>query len=152
VTVYLVRHGKAGSRSASTEPDDLRTLTKAGRRQAEALADMLEGSGIERIISSPYVRCRQTVEPLAERLRLPVDLADALAEGAPLADVLALLDKVGDDDTVLCTHGDVVSELLQHCVRHGVAVDSGLLAKGSIWVLETEADAVVSAEYVPPPV
>ena len=68
MTVYVVRHGKAGSRSGWTEPDDQRPLTKAGRRQAGALADMLAGDHVTRVLSSPYVRCRQTVEPLAERL------------------------------------------------------------------------------------
>jgi phosphohistidine phosphatase SixA len=151
VTVYIVRHGKAGSRSSWTQPDDLRPLTKVGRRQAEAIADVLSDNGIQRILSSSYVRCRQTVEPLAERLRLPVDLSDALEEGAPLFEVLALLDKVGDDTAVLCTHGDVVGELLEHCASHGVDVDIRLLAKGSIWVLESEAGAVIDARYVPPP-
>ena len=151
MTVYLIRHGKAGSRSAWSGPDDLRPLTKAGRRQAEAIADVLADVGIERILSSPYVRCRQSVEPLAQRLRLPVDLADALEEGAPLAEALVLLDKVTEVNAVLCTHGDVVGELLQHGKRHGVDVDMRLLAKGSIWVLETEAGAIVSAEYIPPP-
>jgi 8-oxo-dGTP diphosphatase len=151
VTLYVVRHGKAGSRSAWNDRDDLRPLTKPGRRQADALAEMLAGHGVERILSSPYVRCRQTVEPLAERLRLPVDLSDALEEGAPRSEVLALLDKVGDDTAVLCTHGDVVGELLEHCVRHGIGVDTRLLAKGSTWVLETEAGAIVDAQYLPPP-
>jgi phosphohistidine phosphatase SixA len=151
VTVYLVRHGKAGSRSSWKKSDDLRPLTKAGRRQAEAIAELLSGEAIQRVLSSPYVRCRQSVEPLAERLRLPVDLADALEEGAPLSEVLALLDKVGDDDAVLCTHGDVVGALLEHCERHGVDVDTRLLAKGSVWVLEVEAGAVVAARYMPPP-
>jgi 8-oxo-dGTP diphosphatase len=151
VTLYVVRHGKAGSRSAWSERDDLRPLTKAGRRQADAIADLLFDDGIQRILSSPYVRCRQTVEPLAERLRLPVDLSDALEEGAPLFEVVALLDKIGDDDAVLCSHGDVVGEVLEHCARQGVDVDARLLAKGSIWVLDTEAGAVVGARYVPPP-
>ena len=151
MTLYVVRHGKAGSRSAWTEPDDLRPLTKPGRRQAEAIADMLADDGIERILSSPYVRCRQSVEPFAERLRLPVDLSDALGEGALRAEVLALLDKIGDDAAVLCTHGDVVGEILEHCERHRVKVDTRLLAKGSVWVLETEAGAIVDARYVPPP-
>ena len=151
MTIYVVRHGKAGSRAAWTDPDDLRPLTKAGRRQADAIADALADVVVTRILSSPYVRCRQTVEPLAERVRLPVDLSDALGEGAPLTDALALLDKLGDDTAVLCTHGDVVGELLGHCVRHGVAVETDLLTKGSTWVLETEAGAIVSTRYVPPP-
>ena len=63
----------------------------------------------------------------------------------------SLFDKLGDDDAALCTHGDVVGEVLQHCVRHGIEVDTGLLTKGSTWVLDTEAGAIVGAVYVPPP-
>jgi 8-oxo-dGTP diphosphatase len=151
MTLYVVRHGKAGSRSAWTEPDDLRPLIKAGRRQAAVIGDALATTPVRQILSSPYVRCRQTVEPLAERLRLPVDLSDALEEGAPLAETLALVDKIGDDIAVLCTHGDVMGELLSHCVRQGVPVKTDLLQKGSIWVLETEAGTIVDARYVPPP-
>ncbi len=151
MTVYVVRHGKAGSRSAWTAPDDQRPLTKAGRKQAVALVEALEGAGVTRVLSSPYVRCRQTVEPLAERLRLPVDLADALEEGAPLVDTLALLDKLGDDSAVLCTHGDVVGELLDHCLRQGVRLEDDRMEKGSTWVFDTEAGAIIAARYVPPP-
>jgi 8-oxo-dGTP diphosphatase len=150
MTVYVVRHGKAGSRSAWTDPDDQRPLTKAGRRQAIAIAEQLDGR-VTRVLSSPYVRCRQTVEPLAERLRLPVDLADALEEGASLVDTLALLDKLGDESAVLCTHGDVVGELLDHCTRQGVHLDDDRMEKGSIWVFETEAGAITSARYMSPP-
>jgi 8-oxo-dGTP diphosphatase len=152
VTIYVVRHGKAGSRSAWTEADDLRPLTKAGRRQADAIAEALTHCGVDVVLSSPYVRCRQTVEPLAERLRLPVDLSQALAEGAALVDALALIDKLGDDTAALCTHGDVIGDLLAHCVRHGVRVETDLIAKGSTWRLDTEAGAIVDAQYLPPPV
>jgi phosphohistidine phosphatase SixA len=151
VTIYVVRHGKAGSRSAWTESDVLRPLTKPGRRQADAIADALSGVAVTTILSSPYVRCRQTVEPLAERIRLPVDLSESLEEGAPLVETLALFDKIGDGTAVLCTHGDVVGELLGHCVRHGITVDTTLMAKGSTWVFDTEAGAIVGAHYEPPP-
>lgn len=153
MTVYVVRHGKAGSRSAWTDPDDQRPLTKAGRKQAAAIADSLEGDDVTAILTSPYVRCRQTVEPLAQRLRLPVDLADGLEEGAPLVETLALLDKLDEVEgsAVLCTHGDVMGELLHHCMRQGVHLEHDRMEKGSTWVLETEAGAIVSAHYVPPP-
>ena len=151
MTVYVVRHGKAGSRSGWDEPDDQRPLTKAGRRQAAALADMLAADHVTRVLSSPYVRCRQTVEPLAERLRLPVDLADGLEEGAALVETLAVFDKLADESAVLCTHGDVVGELLDHCQRQGVHLDDHRLEKGSTWVFETEAGAIVSARYIGPP-
>jgi phosphohistidine phosphatase SixA len=151
VTLYVVRHAKAGSRSAWPASDDLRPLSKPGRRQAVALADALADVGITQILSSPFVRCRQTVEPLGERIRLPVDLSDALAEGAVVADTLVLVDKLGDESAALCTHGDVVGELLRYCRHHGVATDDDLMAKGSTWILETEYGAIVSARYVAPP-
>jgi broad specificity phosphatase PhoE len=155
MTIYLVRHAKAGSRSGWEGPDDQRPVSKAGRRQAVALAEALasppDEKPITRIISSPYVRCRQTVEPLGERLLTPVDLAEALAEGSPCAAALVLVDKYADEDVVLCSHGDVIGDLLSHFQHQGVHLDDDKLEKGSTWVLDLEAGAVIAARYVPPP-
>jgi 8-oxo-dGTP diphosphatase len=150
--LYLVRHAKAGDRSAWSGPDDLRPLTKAGRRQADALADLLADVGIERVVSSEYVRCRQTVEPLAERLRLPVDLADALVEGAPLTETLALLDKLSLTPAALCTHGDVIGNVIQHLIAYRIPVSDDLrLEKGSVWELRVKKGAIIGARYFPSP-
>lgn len=151
VKLYLVRHGKAGSRSGWQESDDLRPLSKPGRRQAEALADALGNKKIARIVSSPFVRCRQTVEPLAERLRLPVDLSDALAEGASLTDALRLIEKFAHESTVLCSHGDVLGLLMQHYQHAGVPLDDDRLEKGSVWVLRVDDAGVNAAKYLAPP-
>jgi phosphohistidine phosphatase SixA len=151
VTIYLVRHAKAGSRRAWKGDDYLRPLPPSGRRQAKGIADLLEGAGIERIVSSQYVRCRQTVDPLAYRLRLPVELSDALVEGAPVTETMRLIEKVASEVTVLCTHGDVVENVLEHLRNAGVAVDDDLLEKGSVWVFETHDAAIVGGHYVPPP-
>lgn len=155
MTLYVVRHARAGRRSTWTADDDLRPLTKVGRRQANGLVDLLEPAGITRIVSSPYVRCRQSVEPLAARLRLPVDLADALAEGAPRHEVLRLVEKVADEDAVLCTHGDVIGLLLAHLREEGVKVrrrnGAPPMEKGSVWELETKRGVVVRATYHRPP-
>jgi 8-oxo-dGTP diphosphatase len=151
MTVYLMRHARAGRRNSWSGDDDLRPLTKVGRRQAAGLLDELADAGVTRIVSSPYVRCRQTVEPLAQRLRLPVDLADALAEGASVHEALRQLEKVADEVAVLCTHGDVIELLLGHFERHGVRLGPCRFEKGSVWVLETVAGAVVEASYLPPP-
>ena len=149
--VYVVRHAKAGSRSAWSGPDQLRPLSKAGRRQAVGLADRLAGEAINRIVTSPYVRCHQTVEPLGTRLAVPVEPSDLLVEGTLLPEALRLVEKVADQPTVLCTHGDVILELLEHLARVGVSVAEARLEKGSTWVLGTEAGEVTSARYLPPP-
>ena len=69
----LVRHARAGSRKGWEGPDIERPLSKKGRRQADGLVEMLEAAGVKRIVSSPYVRCTQTVEPLAEALGLEIE-------------------------------------------------------------------------------
>jgi broad specificity phosphatase PhoE len=151
VTVYLVRHAKAGSREKWKTADELRPLSKAGRRQATAIADALVGAGITRIISSPHLRCRQTVEPLAARCGVAIDVSETLAEGAPLDDALTLFDKVASETAVLCSHGDVIGALLWHFERHGVHLPDDRIEKGSTWVLEVDEGAVVAARSLPPP-
>lgn len=156
MTIFLVRHGKAGDRGHWDGPDDLRPLSKAGRRQAEGLVDQLVhelgGTAVEHIVTSSYVRCRQTVEPLAQRLRLAVDLAEELVEGALVGDAFRLMDKFAFTHAVLCTHGDVLGNVLDHLDRRGVPLGkTRKLEKGSTWVLEVDNGEIASGRYVPPP-
>jgi broad specificity phosphatase PhoE len=55
-------------------------LTELGHAQAEAAAEALAGSGIKRIVASPYTRALQTASPLAGRLGLPVTVTPAVRE------------------------------------------------------------------------
>ncbi len=80
--VHLIRHAKAKNRLQWTEPDDIRPLTKRGRREALAIAERLQQDPPNRLVSSPYARCIQTLEPLALALDLPIETTDGLAEGA----------------------------------------------------------------------
>lgn len=151
-TAYLVRHGKCGSRSSWTEDDRLRPLSKAGRRQAEALVKAFRGLEVERAISSPYVRCVQTIRPLALDRGLPVETSEALAEGAPPERALALLEEVVQTPTVLCTHGDVVPAVVLHFAERGAELEGERdWKKGSVWALERRDGRVVRARYLPPP-
>lgn len=147
-TVLLVRHAEAGDRRRWEGDDRERPLSGEGRRQAERLVEALHDQPVGRILSSPYARCVQTVEPLAAARGLPVEPTDALAEGAGGASVRRLLAEVGD--AVLCSHGDVVQELVEDLGRRGVAVEGGL-AKGSTWVLDVVGGEVVGARYLPEP-
>ena len=146
-----MRHAKAGRRSAWDGPDALRPLSKAGRRQAKGLVDLLADHGVTRVFTSPFVRCRETVAPLADHLDVPLVDSPALIEGTPLTDALRLVDKVADEPTVLCTHGDVIEELLAHLRRRDVVNGDARLEKGSTWVLRTDGGEITGAGYVPPP-
>jgi 8-oxo-dGTP diphosphatase len=158
VTVYLVRHARAGDRSKWTKPDDLRPLSKAGRRQAAGLHDIVIGdvgtrrkSRVTNVLSSPYVRCVQTVEPLAEHLGLTVEVADALTEGARLQDALPIVEKYSDTNAVLCMHGDVLPELLEHFARGGLGLPHDRVEKGSTWALDFDDGKVTAIRYFAPP-
>jgi len=78
---YVVRHAKAGSRSHWSGDDRKRPLSKKGQQQAEAIASRLGNLRIASVFSSPYLRCVQTVEPLARKLHLEVTQSIELAEG-----------------------------------------------------------------------
>jgi 8-oxo-(d)GTP phosphatase len=152
VPMYLLRHAKAESRAQWTKPDHLRPLTDGGKKQAEGLVAILDGSPIERIISSPHVRCLQTVRPLTSARGIPVEESEDLAEGAGPARALALLAESSGRPTVLCSHGDVIQDVLLHLSAEGLELPDPLpLRKGSTWVLETEVDGFVGARYIPAP-
>lgn len=72
--VYVIRHCAAQGQ----EPDA--PLTPAGRDQAEHLAEHLMDLGIESVISSPFLRARQSILPFLERSGLTVRTDDRLAE------------------------------------------------------------------------
>jgi 8-oxo-dGTP diphosphatase len=146
VSVFVVRHGKAGHRSGWDGDDRERPLTQAGRLQAAAIADRLGGEAITTLCSSPYVRCVQTLEPLADRIGLLITADDRLAEGTPLEDTLDLI-LGAKDGAVLCTHGDVLTDAMNALVRRGTELTTAPdWRKGSIWVLNGGA---MTAE--PPP-
>ena len=104
-------------------------------------------------MSSPYVRCVQTVAPLAESRGVPVEVADELAEGAALSQGLRLIEKVADKPTVLCTHGDVVENLLSYLRDRRVPLEGGFVfAKASTWVFDVEnGDDIARGRYLAPP-
>jgi 8-oxo-dGTP diphosphatase len=153
MSIFVVRHAKAGSRHDWDGDDIERPLTKAGRRQSEEISRHLADQVITGVWSSPAARCVQTVEPLARAHGLDVVREPRLAEGAALDEVLALLTEV-PDGAVLCSHGDVIPELLDGLVRRGThVVGPPEWRKASVWMLDPPgADgAVATARAEAPP-
>ena len=147
--IALVRHAAAGERRA--EGDESRPLTAKGRAQARGLVAQLKNLPLTRVISSPYLRCRQTVEPLAEARGLRVEDLDALAEGHSAGEVLRLLPELAPAGAALCSHGDVIGMLIEDLVDQGlVRPEEARFQKGSTWLLELSGKKLVSARYLPP--
>jgi broad specificity phosphatase PhoE len=76
--LVLVRHGRPDEDERDRPHDP--PLRADGRAQAEAVAARLAQEGITRIVSSPMARAAQTAQPLADRLRLPIEIVDGWAE------------------------------------------------------------------------
>jgi 8-oxo-dGTP pyrophosphatase MutT (NUDIX family)/phosphohistidine phosphatase SixA len=148
--VYLVRHAKAGSRLDWRGDDDQRPISTKGARQAERLREHLALDEVGRIASSPSLRCLQTVQPLAAALSLPVELHDALREEADASTALAFTAGLGGP-AVICTHGNIVQELVLTAAQTDPLTGSYGWKKGSTWILERDAGRPVGARYVPPP-
>ncbi len=151
--VHLVRHAHAGDRHDWRGDDSQRPLSAKGRRQAEGIAALLRRHPVDGVLSSPSLRCVQTVEPLARARGLPVEEADALLEGSDPAVTLRFLEAF-DGNLVACTHGDIVPGVLDLLRSAGADITAPLAwPKASTWILEAPAggEGFVRASYLPPP-
>ncbi len=138
--------------TARSGADALRPITKKGRRQSEAIAGYLKDAGIERIYTSPYTRCVETVEPLAEAIGAKVREHDALAEGPDIDAAYELCDELVGYNAVLCSHGDVIPAVMNRMMWAGLTLESRFYcSKGSIWEVDLEGGRFTTARYVPPP-
>lgn len=141
VSVLLVRHGTAGSRKAWVGDDRLRPLDQRGKLQADELVEKLSFYPIKRILSSGFLRCTQTVEPLASRLGIEIEIAKELEEGANPADLKALVNTLEGEVVVLSTHGGASETLLGQTAAN---------KKGGVWLIRQKKAKLKPMRYLPP--
>lgn len=152
--IHVVRHAHAGVRSEWPGDDELRPLTERGAKQAAAIADALDGADVDVVWSSRFVRCRQTVQPLADRRGLEVVDHPHLAEGAYGTDALdALLAEAATGRTVLaCSHGDVVPDIVRAAVGRGAELHGPAAPrKAERYEMVVEDGAVTQIRHVDRP-
>lgn len=173
-TIELVRHAKSHGRDRWWgKPDRERPLSPAGIDQSKTLARELRAPGpLAALYSSPYLRCTQTLVPLAKATGLPVNSEDALAEitalpafdegdgwvasawlgGRALGFVDTVLEKHAGTRIVACTHGDVIPALLALLAgRDGLVVETVRLRKGGRSSLTFDGRRCVVATPFPAP-
>ena len=169
--LVLVRHAQAEARSTWSAADALRPLDARGRERAEALVSFLAAFGVTRVVTSPSVRCLDTVLPYAvaaeHGTRLKAGLSEeGFAERPERAPhhLARLLER--GEPAVLCSHGPVLPILLEalasiadssespakitlsEAARHSVGKGEALVAH----VVGTGAQArVVDVERYPAP-
>ena len=147
MTILLLRHAVALRQADWPHHDQLRPLTVKGYAQAAAFIEQLRPFGINRIISSPYVRCVESVAPLSTHFVRPLLTSDDLAEGMD-AKATELVDLASDEVVLLCSHGDVVPALLEALAPKADLGRDPKCEKGSTWVVERGGR---TARYLPPP-
>lgn len=151
MTVYLVRHADALPRQEWAHDDVLRPLTEKGFGQARGLVELLGARGITRLLTSPAVRCRQTLDPLASHLGFVIEEEPALLEGSPVRPARALLDELAGTDVALCSHGDLIPDLVNRLIGEGMEAHGRDAKKGSTWVLDHDGRRFVRGRYLPAP-
>jgi 8-oxo-dGTP pyrophosphatase MutT (NUDIX family) len=147
--VLLVRHAKAGKRSAWRQDDDLRPLEAAGRQQAIGIAEFGRLFAPTMVATAIPLRCRQTVEPLATRLGLTLtevpEFSDATYEKDPSVTELALETLArAEGVAVVCAQGGAIPGVLDRTQPAQAPHDS---RKGSVWAMFYRRGALVAADY-----
>ena len=117
--MIVIRHAWAGDRDEWEGDDRRRPLDERGREQAERLVEELVGCKIERILSSPYDRCVQTVEPLARARGLEIELRDELGEKRQVPDGVQLAESLKGQPVAICVHGGLSEELVGQHLKKG---------------------------------
>jgi 8-oxo-dGTP diphosphatase len=156
VTLLLVRHAKAGDRSAWDGPDDLRPLSPSGQNQASALHNLLPLFGADRVHSAPIVRCVQTVAGLGPEILLEPLLSESgylHHEPAALARLYAIITAGGTP--VVCSQGGVIPDLLSRLAKDSnLPLPHARTPKGSLWLLTFSRGAeprLLAADHIPAP-
>jgi phosphohistidine phosphatase len=133
--LYLLRHAHAGDPTEWAGDDDLRPLSRRGRRQSQQMAEMLSARGFAPylLLSSPRLRARQTAEIVGAEIGVKVAIDDRLAAPLDLDDLSQILDDLGGQRIVLVGHDPDFSELagaLAGCGR--LEMRKGALARFDI--------------------
>jgi 8-oxo-dGTP diphosphatase len=139
----LLRHARAGRKLANRTKDFERGLDAKGRdvalRLPRAIESCLQPGAI---LSSPFRRCLQTVQPLADELDLRISEDDRFTPGSSAESVRAAFLDV-PANAVVSTHGEVIAHLFDERVK---------CAKGAFWVVERRDGELFPLHYVEAPV
>ncbi|AGL20444.1 NUDIX hydrolase [Actinoplanes sp. N902-109] len=152
----LIRHAKAGKRKEFAGDDALRPIDERGRAQAETVGAAAALFAPERLVAATPLRCRQTLEPLARRLDLPIVTDSAFAEPADgsaeppdriKAAVTRLAELRSGPRTAICSQGKVIPGLLA-LLEDADDPTPYKTPKGDGWVLTWSGERLVALSRI----
>jgi 8-oxo-(d)GTP phosphatase len=124
--MLLLRHASAVDRENWQGDDRDRPLDPRGRAQAAALPQKLENYEIDRILTSPAIRCVDTIEPLAAARGLRFEEREELSEDLHADEGLELVRSLAGEAVLVCGHGG-----LEEALR-----DQPVWRKGAVLVVD----------------
>lgn len=146
--VIILRHATALPRNewkgGKAVDDGHRPLLSTGTAEAAALVPLLNAFGPQRLITSPWVRCRSTLAPFAKKRALPLIERSQLSElgnkKGPKRTRKTIESIVEDGrPSVICTHRPALPTILDALAQFGSSNDEILL---------NEARALAPAEMM----
>jgi len=124
----VLRHAKATPRSDWKEgkalDDGRRPLLPFGQLQARALVPILKAFGVKTVVTSPWLRCKDTIAPFAKSLNLKIVERSQLSElgnkKGPKRTANVIRDLVKDGKaTVVCSHRPALPSILDSLATYG---------------------------------
>jgi phosphohistidine phosphatase len=149
MNLYLFRHGLAverGTDGFDDANDSERPLTAKGQRKLKKISKAMKALDLsfDLILSSPYLRTRQTAEVAAKALKLPkkIRFSETLTPEGDSGDLITELNRIKPrpEDVLLVGHEPYLSELIGLLVcddsRSVVEMKKGGLCKLTTGVLK----------------
>jgi len=124
--IILVRHAEKAEDGTKNPP-----LSENGRQRAQKLVDFLAFEKIDAIYATPYLRTRQTVEPLSKDKN--VDIVEYLP-GKSEETTRELLKNVGKT-TVVVGHSNTIPLLVNTLIGEEKYIQLPEEEFGKIWIL-----------------
>ncbi len=140
--LYVIRHGLAGKPLEDKKEDELRALTKKGKKEIKSISKALKDLDVEfdEVITSPLIRALETAEIVHDRCGISKKLlvSDLLKPDSSFEELVKYLNSLKKADTVaIVGHEPHLSAFASYCITH--SKDSFIdLKKGGIILLEIE--------------
>ena len=153
-TLIILRHTKALERGDWDEEDSERTLNEVGFDQAQLLIKHLEPFALDEIYTSDYVRCVQTVTPLAHSRGIAITQVPSLNERTfeedPLRSVaFANALKQDEKNILICSHNPVIPTMLRGILNTKLKnKDLIKLEPGDAWIVHRVRGEIVGLDYL----
>ena len=105
--VILVRHAEKGTTPANDPP-----LTEGGKARAEALMAALADANVQAVITTQFVRTRDTGKPVADAGRLTPEVVAAAAGGGHAQAVADAVRKHAGQTVLVVGHSNTVPAII----------------------------------------